>query len=148
VGAQGAAVRLRREALGRSQRSLLPRLAPLAREHGFYLAGGTGLALQLGHRRSVDFDFFREDPIDEPLRLATDLRASDLPFETDRVERGTLHGRANGVRLSFLEYRYPLLRTPLEIEDLCLAAPDQDSAHPRYDARLRGSRASRARSSA
>ncbi len=25
----------------------------------FYLAGGTGLALQLGHRRSDDFDFFR-----------------------------------------------------------------------------------------
>ena len=24
----------------------------------FYLAGGTALALQLGHRRSVDLDFF------------------------------------------------------------------------------------------
>ena len=24
----------------------------------FYLAGGTGMALQLGHRVSVDFDFF------------------------------------------------------------------------------------------
>ena len=55
LGAQGATVRLHREALGRSQRWLLPRLAPLARQHGFYLAGGTALALQLGHRRSVDF---------------------------------------------------------------------------------------------
>ena len=27
---------------------------------GFYLAGGTGLALSLGHRRSVDLDLFRE----------------------------------------------------------------------------------------
>ena len=74
LGAQGAPVRLHREALGRAQRSLLPRLAPLARQHGFYLAGGTALALQLGHRRSVDFDWFREDPIDDPLRLAADVR--------------------------------------------------------------------------
>jgi hypothetical protein len=81
LGAPGAPVKLHREALGRRQRSLLPRLAPLARQHGFYLAGGTALALQLGHRRSVDFDWFREDPI-------------DFPLETDRVERGTLHGRA------------------------------------------------------
>jgi hypothetical protein len=97
-------VKLHREALGRWQRLLLPRLAPLAREHGFYLAGGTGLALQVGHRRSVDFDWFREDPIDDPLRLAADLRAPDFRFETDRVEKGTLHGRASGVRVSFLQY--------------------------------------------
>lgn len=28
--------------------------------HNFYLAGGTGLALHLGHRFSVDLDFFSE----------------------------------------------------------------------------------------
>lgn len=27
----------------------------------FYLADGTGLALQIGHRRSVDLDFFSEE---------------------------------------------------------------------------------------
>ena len=26
--------------------------------HDFYLSGGTGLTLQIGHRDSVDFDFF------------------------------------------------------------------------------------------
>ena len=26
----------------------------------FYLAGGTGLALQIGHRKSIDFDFFSQ----------------------------------------------------------------------------------------
>ena len=29
----------------------------------YYLAGGTGLALQIGHRDSVDFDFFTEGGI-------------------------------------------------------------------------------------
>lgn len=30
----------------------------LFRKHGWYLAGGTALALQVGHRKSVDLDFF------------------------------------------------------------------------------------------
>jgi hypothetical protein len=128
VGAQGAPVRLHREALGRSQRLLLPRLAPLARQHGFYLAGGTSLALQLGHRRSVDFDWFRKDPIGDPLRLAADLRTPDFRFETDRVETGTLHGRASGVRVSFLEYGYPLLGALREVEGLRLASLEDIAA--------------------
>lgn len=33
-------------------------------KEGFYLAGGTALALQIGHRDSVDFDFFSEEDID------------------------------------------------------------------------------------
>lgn len=140
LGAQGATVRLHREALGRSQRWLLPRLAPLARQHGFYLAGGTALALQLGHRRSVDFDWFREDPIDDPLRLAADLRAAGLPLETERVEKGTLHGRARGVRVSFLEYRYPLLKPPREVEGLRLAALEDIAAMKLAAVAQRGSK--------
>jgi hypothetical protein len=31
---------------------------------GFVLYGGTAIALHLGHRRSVDFDFFSSDPLD------------------------------------------------------------------------------------
>jgi hypothetical protein len=133
-------VRLHREALGRSQRSLLPRLAPLARQQGFYLAGGTALALQLGHRRSVDFDWFREDPIGDPLRLAADLRAAGLRFETDRVEKGTLHGRASGVRVSFLEYGYPLLKPLREVEGLRLAALEDIAAMKLAAVAQRGSK--------
>src|ERR1700683_1495867 len=36
----------------------------LAQFFGFYLAGGTALALQIGHRVSVDFDLFSADEID------------------------------------------------------------------------------------
>lgn len=35
-----------------------------APELGFALYGGTSIALRLGHRRSVDFDFFTPDPLD------------------------------------------------------------------------------------
>ncbi|MDP3731352.1 MAG: nucleotidyl transferase AbiEii/AbiGii toxin family protein [bacterium] len=38
----------------------------------FYLGGGTALVLQIGHRDSVDFDFFKEGDIDTP-KLFSDL---------------------------------------------------------------------------
>jgi len=39
-------------------------LLPLAAfKNDFYFAGGTGLALQLGHRISEDFDFFTNTKI-------------------------------------------------------------------------------------
>jgi hypothetical protein len=50
------------EILPPAQRRLWPALAPLAR--GFVLCGGTAVALRLGHRRSVDFDFFSSGPVD------------------------------------------------------------------------------------
>ena len=116
------------EGLGRSQRSVLQKLAPPAQRQGFHLAGGTGLALQLGHRRSVDFDWFREQPIEDPLRLAALLQTPALRLEVDRVEKGTLHCRASGVRVSFLEYRYPLLKPLVELGDLRLAALEDIAA--------------------
>jgi hypothetical protein len=45
------------------QRRLWPQLRR-ATELGFVLYGGTAVALRLGHRTSVDFDFFRSQPLD------------------------------------------------------------------------------------
>jgi hypothetical protein len=133
-------LRLHTEILGRSQRSVLKHLTPLTQARGFYLAGGTGLALQLGHRRSVDFDWFREEPIADPLRLAAELQASGLPLEVDRVERGTLHARVGGVRSSFLEYRYPLLEPLGVVSGLMLASPADIAAMKLAAVAQRGSR--------
>lgn len=47
-----------------AQRELWPLLAPSA-SLGFVLYGGTAVALQLGHRESLDFDFFRSGPLDK-----------------------------------------------------------------------------------
>jgi hypothetical protein len=48
--------------LPESQRQLWPELASLPRS--FVLYGGTGLALRVGHRVSVDFDLFSAEPLD------------------------------------------------------------------------------------
>jgi hypothetical protein len=59
------------DALPRAQRTLWPELASVPEE--FTLYGGTALALHLGHRTSVDFDFFSNTSFD-PERLAGQLR--------------------------------------------------------------------------
>lgn len=53
----------RLDALPPEQKVLWPELRP-ATELGFVLYGGTAIALRLGHRPSVDFDFFGEAPLD------------------------------------------------------------------------------------
>jgi hypothetical protein len=52
----------RLDTLPQAQRRLWPRLMPTARL-GFVLYGGTAIAIRLGHRQSVDFDFFSELPL-------------------------------------------------------------------------------------
>ena len=53
---------LHTDILPSNQQALLPYLTPLKK--GWYLGGGTALALQFGHRESVDFDFFCHNAFD------------------------------------------------------------------------------------
>ena len=64
----------RLDILPESQRRLWPELDAVPSE--FVLYGGTGLALQLGHRTSEDFDFFSSSGFD-PEALRARLSASD-----------------------------------------------------------------------
>ena len=96
------------EVLSDSGRELAGELPVALFEQGFHLAGGTGLALQLGHRRSEDFDFFVTSGFDVP-GLAR--RLEELAgYETASIGRDTLHCRARGVKLSFISYPVRLRR--------------------------------------
>ncbi|TAL50223.1 hypothetical protein EPN81_03380 [Patescibacteria group bacterium] len=66
----------------------------------WYLAGGTALTLQVGHRQSVDLDFFCPN---KHVRLQQLLsRLEETHWRTDRVEEDTIHGRLFGARVSFI----------------------------------------------
>src|SRR3954453_3187608 len=54
----------RTDILPKAQQELWPLLAPVV-PLSFVLYGGTAVALHLGHRISVDFDFFRTEPLDK-----------------------------------------------------------------------------------
>ena len=69
--------------------SLVRRLVGEDLAEGWVLAGGTGLALQLGHRTSQDLDFFREGPFDSS-ELADALTRAGSVFVHAR-SAGTLH---------------------------------------------------------
>ena len=99
---------MRTEILTASQRAVLDALTPLAWPGAFYLAGGTALALRHGHRRSIDFDFFRPDPFDAAAVLAELESVFDI---VERMPSGprTVYVRLRGVTTSFFEYKYPLL---------------------------------------
>jgi len=112
-----------------AQQEVLRTAGPFATGAGFYLAGGTALAIQLGHRRSVDLDWLTPDAIADPMRFASEVRAAIADFAMTSTDAGTLHGEVGGVKLSFLEYRYPLLVPPVEWSDFaCRLAGLEDLA--------------------
>lgn len=79
----------------------------------WYLAGGTALALQAGHRESVDLDFFTERKDFSLSALTKQLEAG--AFTVDIEEPGTLYGRLHGAQVSFIAYPFfkpkePMLR--------------------------------------
>jgi len=100
--------------LNREQENVLAQIGGWLAEQGYYLAGGTALAIYYGHRQSVDLDWFTAAHIPDVLALAQHLRETGAPFETGQFAPGTLYGQIGNVRLSFIEFCYPLLN-PLEV---------------------------------
>jgi hypothetical protein len=86
---------------------------------GFYLAGGTGLALQYGHRRSADLDLFREAPF-ESAHVA-DLLRGQQGLARVALQKGTAHFTLRGVKVSLLHYPYPVLFPPRAYQGLQVA---------------------------
>ncbi len=76
----------------------------------FYLAGGTGLGLHIGHRRSRDLDFFIPDPFDAD-GVIDKLRGLQGLHILEKGE-ATLHTTIADTKVSFLRYPYPLLFAP------------------------------------
>lgn len=91
-----------------AQKRLLGEIGQLAKNSGFYLAGGTAIALRFGHRRSIDFDWFGPK-FERPDSLASALDSLGLPLQNSQSNTGTLLGQIDGIKVSFFEYRYPLL---------------------------------------
>lgn len=87
----------------------------------FYLAGGTGLALQLGHRRSQDLDFFNAELFDEEALVQKVQRISEFSLLSRAPH--TVHAVIQGVKVSFLGYDYPLLFPRHTFLDVKVADP-------------------------
>ncbi len=92
------------EALTSKAKKLIDKLAQL---NNLYLAGGTGLALQLGHRKSIDFDFFTPDKINGVLDQLNDLfNKGKIQIIVNQADQ--LTALINDVKVSFIEYPFPV----------------------------------------
>lgn len=86
-------------------------LALLARQKfikNFYLAGGTALAIQIGHRNSIDLDFFTPKSFDAKKIIYNLSQLGNFNLETETW--GTVSGQLNKVKITFLFYQHELLK--------------------------------------
>lgn len=88
-----------------------------------YLAGGTALALQFGHRISVDFDFFtptnfKSKEVIKKLEIIGKFVFQELK------EKNTLLGLFNGVKFSLFKYDYPLVKPTINYLGIQLVSPE------------------------
>jgi predicted nucleotidyltransferase component of viral defense system len=78
----------------------------------FYLVGGTALALQIGHRKSVDLDFFCDSDHDQD-KIFDELPEPKSKFALNRVFLGV---HIDGVKCDFVRHSFPRIQ-PLVIEE-------------------------------
>src|SRR3989338_10617373 len=96
-----------RNVLPEYARQLLSVLGAMPFLQPTYLAGGTGLALQLGHRISADLDFFFPEEFD--VSLAIQKLSAAGKFRLTKKSEQTVIGTLDEVKLALLGYRYPIL---------------------------------------
>jgi len=109
--------------LDEKRKEILPYFSEL-KEYGFYLAGGTALVLIIGHRDSIDFDFFTEKEFDTE-KLFDDLVTIFSQYEIKRtqVEKNTLSILIDGhIKVSFFTYTYQLLEKTTQTEYFDIAS--------------------------
>ncbi len=89
----------------------------------FYLVGGTALALQIGHRTSIDIDLFTRSDID--IVYLIEHLESNYNFSLQFSHKNTLKGIINGIFVDLLKHDYKYVTKPLAVEGIkMLDKPD------------------------
>ena len=90
------------------------------------LVGGTALALQYGHRRSVDLDFFG-NMADDTIAIKDMLRkygTLSIFKESKNIQIYSL----DNIKIDFVNYEYPWIDSPIVEDSLILASPTDIAA--------------------
>lgn len=119
------------EALTPGTQQALHKIARLEFINDFYLAGGTGLALHLGHRFSVDLDLFSSHPdaVGAEQRTIIQETFSDPTLSITFDKDTTFVANWRGVGLSFFRlHLYPLVQPTLFVAGVPLASLEEIGA--------------------
>ena len=88
----------------------------------FYLVGGTALALQIGHRVSVDFDLFSEKKLPTDLLQKIKRVFSGSDIEVTYRSADQINVLVNGVKMTFFYYPYPVLDPLMMYQNVSMAS--------------------------
>lgn len=109
------------EILDKKRQAIFSRLSVF--KNSGYLAGGTALALQINHRKSVDFDVFVEKPITGYLRKKINKVFGKQEFYINTSDQISFKTKGE-IGVTFVWYYYPLLYPSIKTYFLNLASVD------------------------
>jgi hypothetical protein len=92
------------DVLDHGKRRVIGIQADLVRAGSFFLAGGTGLGLRLGHRLSDDLDWFTPKPFDTRVLIARLTTLDEKPTKLEQHGRYTLRAYYDTLETSFITY--------------------------------------------
>ncbi len=109
---------LHEETVERATFELLKELMRDNRLNNFNLAGGTALALYIGHRKSIDLDLFTPDSFD--VKNLEEYLIEKYNFHSSYLEKDTLKGTINDIKIDCITHNYQYLEDPFKSEGIRL----------------------------
>lgn len=112
---------LRTETVERTTLELLKTLMRDEKLSDFTLVGGTNLALQIGHRMSIDIDMFTNKPFETAELVDYLIERYNMQIEIAKP-KNTIIGRIADVKVDLIAHIYPLLEDLIIDEEVRLCS--------------------------
>jgi predicted nucleotidyltransferase component of viral defense system len=112
---------MHRECFSENGWKILSNLKDIFNKHNAVLAGGTALALHLGHRISMDLDFFTVSDFNTD-RLLSEIRKMGQTFRLISEGEGFLFIEVENIKVSMFKYEYPFVEKPVKFEGIEVAS--------------------------
>ena len=106
--------------------TLIQELQKLPELKHFYLVGGTALALQLGHRNSIDIDLFSQNDFseDDILNILVKIYKVEEIFR----RKNTIISLVNNIKTDFIKHDYPFILPPVTEEGISFLSKEDITA--------------------
>lgn len=108
--------------------SILNQLMELDTLSSYNLVGGTGLSLLLGHRMSVDLDFFSNEKIENNLIIEELMQVFEDNFVLSSVSKVGVFGFVHQIKVDFVHYPFPILKPIVQQDNIRILSTEDIAA--------------------
>jgi hypothetical protein len=105
---------------------LIQQLQAIPELKNFYLVGGTALALQLGHRNSIDIDLFTQYDLDS--KTISSFLNEKFNVRLDYEGKNTLLCNINDIKVDFIKHPYQYIKSPITEEGITFLSKEDIAA--------------------